>query len=52
MDRNSYSTIPRFSTYRIVLEISHKELLQRRKRWAVFASYVLACLLISKDYLF
>ena len=52
MDHNSYYTILRFSTYLTILEISHNQLLQRRKRWTVFASYVLACLLISKDCLF
>ena len=40
MDHNSYSTILRISTYHTLLEISDKELLQRRKRWAVFARYV------------
>ena len=52
MDHNSYYTILRFSTYLTILEISHNQLLQRRKRWTVFASYVLAFLLISKDCLF
>ena len=52
MDHNSYYTILRFSTYLTILEISHNQLLQRRKRWTVFASYVLACLLIGKDCLF